>query len=132
MSDVVGPAQFEFTEAHNQVFRELGKRMSTVGTLTMVFGALTVLASVVTAAKGGGSSVVSGVLWLVFGSWTQNAGKAFTAIATTQGNDVDHLMLALEHLRKLYKAMYGLLITGVILAAVVFVIAIVLVGSYKL
>jgi hypothetical protein len=123
MTEPVGPAQFEFTEAQNQVFQELGKRMTTVGNLIMVFGALTVLGAIGLAAKGGGGSVVSGVLWLVFGSWTANAGKSFTAIATTQGSDIDHLMHALDQLRQLYKATYRLLLTGVVVILLVFVAA---------
>jgi hypothetical protein len=124
MSAPVRPTQFEFTDAQNQVFRDLGKRMTTVGNLILAFGALALLASLAASAKGGGG-VVSGVLWCIFGHWTSKAGKGFTAIATTQGSDIDHLMGALDHLRQLYKTMYGLFLSGLVVIVAFIVVAIV-------
>jgi hypothetical protein len=43
--------------------------------------------------------------YLALGSWTNNAARAFERIVTTRGRDIEHLMKALENLRK----MYGLL-----------------------
>lgn len=124
MSEPVRPAQFEFTEAQNQVFKDLGRRMTAVGNLILVFGVLTLLAALVASTRGGGGAV-SGVIWCVFGSWTAKAGKGFTAIAATEGNDIDHLMGALDQLRQLYKAMYGLFISGLVLIVLAIVLGVV-------
>jgi hypothetical protein len=45
------------------------------------------------------------LFYLALGTWTNRAAQAFRQIVTTQGRDIEHLMDAVDNLRK----MYGLL-----------------------
>jgi hypothetical protein len=60
---------------------------------------------------------------LFIGIWSFQAAKSFRQIVDTKGNDMMHLMNALESLRKLYNLQFWLLIAGL----VIFVLAIVIV-----
>ena len=42
------------------------------------------------------------LFYLALGTWTRKAAQAFEDIVRTEGHDIDHLMDALDNLRKLY------------------------------
>lgn len=41
-------------------------------------------------------------LYLALGIWTKRSAESFKQVVSTSGNDVDHLMTALDNLRKTY------------------------------
>jgi hypothetical protein len=62
------------------------------------------------------------LFYLALGTWTNKSARAFAEIVTTQGRDIDHLMDALENLRK----MYGLVSTLVRIYVALVLIAVVI------
>ncbi|MEK7748606.1 MAG: hypothetical protein AAB269_00960, partial [Bacteroidota bacterium] len=71
--------------------------------------------------------VVSGpqvALMVVMGLWMMNASSSFRMIINTKGSDINHLMTAMEALRKLYNLQFWLTIAVLALFVVGFLIAI--------
>ena len=52
------------------------------------------------------------------GLWTQCASVSFKHVVYTEGNDISHLISALEDLRKLYSLQFWLLILALVFAVV--------------
>jgi hypothetical protein len=105
---------YEFSESQNVVFRGLAQAMSFVGLFYLVGGGILGLAAIVTLAGGAPASALSGGVQAAFllpvGLWTRRAARAASAITTSQGNDVDHLMAAMEELRRVYGLQRALLV----------------------
>jgi len=62
------------------------------------------------------------LFFLALGTWTSRSARSFKQIVTTQGQDVSHLMDALENLRKMY-GLLSLVVKIYVAVAVVTVIA---------
>jgi hypothetical protein len=63
------------------------------------------------------------LFFLVLGSWTSRSAQAFGQIVATRGRDINHLMDALNNLRK----MYGLL--SLVVKVYVVLVGIAVIGS---
>jgi hypothetical protein len=131
------PGQYEFTSRQNAVIGPLARDMVWVAVPLQIVGilyAIGVIASVVKA-FGDPHYILQAVLiglamlfYLALGTWTSRSARSFKQIVSTEGRDINHLMDALDDLRK----MYGLLsvivkiyVLLVLIAVVVGLIAIV-------
>jgi hypothetical protein len=63
--------------------------------------------------------VISGVVQLLIGIWTNRAASSFLQVTQTRGNDIDNLMEALKQLRRLYSLQYWLLIVALVIFGIV-------------
>lgn len=122
------PSGYEFSLSQNQTIQMLAKRMKVLGWVYIIYGALIGLIGVLTLVM----MPLIGVLYILItavilftGIWTKSAATSFDMIVSTKGSDVNHLMDALESLRKLYNLQYWLLIGSLIAFAIGVVIAIV-------
>jgi hypothetical protein len=88
-------------------------------------GVLVAIAGLFTLLRGGISNIITGVVQIIIGVWTNKAASSFKLIVNTQGNDIENLMGALGELRKLYTLQYWLLILSLIFAALGLVLALV-------
>src|SRR5437899_11297311 len=83
-------AEFEFDTTQNQIFFQLGRVMSFVGVVFMVFGGLCVVGALA-AATNNPIAALPGLLqsavYLMIGMWTRNAAQGFSRVATTAGSD---------------------------------------------
>ncbi len=76
-----------------------------------------------------GYVLLATLFFLALGVWTRKASRSFQAITKTRGRDIDHLMEALDHLRKHYSLMstvvkvYVTLILVVVIASIVVTLA---------
>jgi len=130
------PAQYEFTDDQNVVIRTLGKHMSDLGgflqllgVLYVVLGVLQLVGGFMEPAASRAASLgyaISALVYFVIGRWTRTAGVSVTNVATTTGNDLQHLMTALDQLRKLYGTMVTLIKVVFVLMILGFVIAVLL------
>ena len=77
--------------------------MKFVGVISLLGGALLLVAGNVFLAKGDFSVFVQAVLALIIGGLTVHAAGAFRRIVDSLGNDIGHLMTALGALRMLYR-----------------------------
>jgi hypothetical protein len=126
-----GPG-FEFTLMQDEVIRSLSKKMKFVGFFYIIASALVGLAGVGFMFVNAWIGLFYMILLtpeLLIGIWTLNAGKSFRLIVDTKGQDVPHLMNALNALRKLYTMMFWILIIGLVFMVLAIVGVIVLISS---
>src|SRR5262249_9025893 len=124
-------ANYEFTARQNAVIGPLANDMDWVALPLMLVGILYGVGLVV-AVIGAFShppllfqAALVGFAMLFFlalGTWTSRSARSFKQIVTTQGQDVSHLMDALENLRKMY-GLLSLVVKIYVAVAVVTVIA---------
>jgi uncharacterized membrane protein YvbJ len=108
---------YEFTEEQNRVIGSLASSMGWVSAILVIFGLLQLVVGIAKVSKGGIAAIVQAVVLLVMAWLTHKASKEFREITTSEGNDMGHLMDALEALRKLYRIQVILIVVAV---AVVF------------
>jgi hypothetical protein len=117
------PTSYEFSPPENQVIGNLGSRMGVVGLFMLGVG-LFLFASVVVRWIQSGyqqlevALVFLTLLFMVVGIWTHRAGTEFVRVARTVGNDIAHLMKALENLLKLYTLLYLLFFITLVFAII--------------
>lgn len=121
-------ATYEFTPAENETIQVLARRMKFVGIFNIIIGILYGLSGLV-------FLLVQPLMLLVYlpvvgmliliGVWTNSASSAFKMIVQTAGQDIMHLMSALENLRKLYNLQFWLLVIGLALVVIFIIIGLV-------
>ncbi len=94
---------FEFSEEQNTVIKSLSAAMRWVGAVLLVVGALQCLGGILNAATGGLPNLLQGIICIIFAVFTYRAADAFRRIVDSVGEDVTHLMVALNSLRSLYR-----------------------------
>jgi hypothetical protein len=116
-------ARYEFSEAHRETFRGLAASMSFVGVCTFLFGALSVVFALGELYEGfvpnAVGTAVMAVLDVVVAVWMLSAGRALSGMLRTRGRDVEYLMEAMTHLRRLF----GLVRVVIIVVALLVVVA---------
>jgi hypothetical protein len=99
---------YEFTPQQNDTIEKLGRSMQTVGNVMFLLGILGIIDFIASfwtrggPGFGAGNGGVGAILFAVFGFWTQRAGNNLKKIVKTTGNDITHLIAALDDLRKMY------------------------------
>lgn len=117
---------YEFNELQNVTLRVLASRMKLVGIFYIAIGGLIAAVGFLVLFFLPGAGIVYMLLAipnLVIGIWTSTASSSFRLIVETKGYDIDHLMNALEALRKLYTLQFWMLIISI-----AFVLLVILVG----
>lgn len=117
--------QYEFSSSQNELITQLAEKMRFVAYFTIGLGVLVAIAGLFTFLRGGISNIITGVVQIIIGVWTNKSASSFKLIVNTQGNDIENLMGALGELRKLYTLQYWLLILSLIFAALGLVLALV-------
>ena len=128
MNELTPNDGYEFTEAQNNVFMGLASAMKFVGIVSTILGGLSltpVLFSPITLLVNGPQAA----LLIVIGIWTTRASNSVQAIVDTQGNDVQHLMTAMDGLSKLYRLQRALMILGLVLMLIVVAVLVVSGGA---
>jgi len=120
-----GTREFEFDEAQNGIFRELGNTMTFVGTALMLFGAIAGLGGFVTLGTGGAGlgGLVQGAAYVAIGLWTRRAAAAIGRVAATRGRDIAYLMEAMTELKRVYTLQRALIVIGIIFVTLALVFA---------
>lgn len=106
---------FEFSEEDGQIFRQLSMSMRIVGIALLTWG---ILLTPRIFADGDMGALVMALCILTTGVWTILAAHRFRAIQQTQGDDIEHLMMAMRSVHHLY-----ILIAGIIGVIVVWIVA---------
>ena len=125
MSADGGRGQYEFNDDQSRIIVDLASGLRIVGLLLFLFGVLTAVTLLSHLFGMGwnpriaGPTLVMGaaaLIYLSLGWWFQKSATSFVAVAATQGRDVDHLMDALNELRKSFSLVRTLImIYGVII-----------------
>ncbi len=114
-------SQYEFSDAENEIVRSLARNMKFVGLLYIAIGVLIGILCGLTIIDQpilGVSYFLQTVLLVIIGVWVNNASSSFKRIVDTTGQDIQHLMMAFDSLRKLYRLQF-MLLTGILLLFVV-------------
>lgn len=117
--------QYEFSSSQNELIKNLAEKMRFVSYFLIGVGVLIAVGGVITLLRGGIANIISGVVQIIIGVWTNKAAAAFNRIVDTEGNDIENLMGALGELRKLYNLQYWLLILTLVFAALGLVVGII-------
>jgi hypothetical protein len=99
-------APYEFSEGDRETLSALAASASFVGVCLVLSGALMGVFGAGAFYAGftsGGASLLGGaVVAVAEGWWTMSAGRSLTSLVVTRGRDVDHLMAAVDQLRRLF------------------------------
>ena len=138
----VPPAQHEFDSQQNQTIASLAQDMRWVAAPLQFIGIMYGIACImgIVRAFTHPESIVGAVFiglatafYLALGIWTQRAALSFQQITKTSGQDVTHLMEALENLRKKY-SLLSLLVKiyiGLLLAVLVVTVIAMIAGAFQ-
>ena len=125
------PAGYEFTPVQNSTIQGLGDRMKAIGVLHFALGGLMAIGGILFLFSSLVSAFLHFVLAALFGligRWMYSGADSFLLIVRTRGSDIQHLMHALEDLRRFYNFMYWsiVVVLGLIALGVIFMIVTVL------
>lgn len=126
---VVSSAAFEFNNEQNKLIGDLSLKMRFVGTFLAVIGVLVCVRTLLVFQPGMAAAFVQGIVFILVGVWSRQAGTSFQVLVDTTGDDIHHLMNALASLKKCYTLQFWLLMISVIALVVLWALVIIGVGS---
>lgn len=106
--------KYEFTSSENVTVGRTAKWARIWGWIAIVMGALMALLGVL-ALPAGIVNVIVGGIYIFVGMYFKGAGDSLQSVVDTAGNDVSHLMTALEKLGSAFKITVILMIVGIVL-----------------
>lgn len=109
---------YEFNALENSIIDKTARRAKLWGTISLVVGVLQVLSSCAAVANPGlASQFPSGVIAIVVGIAFMGVGTSLKNVVQTQGNDVGHMMHAMEKLGNAFMVQIVCTIVGIVLIA---------------
>lgn len=118
---------YEFSAEENALIKKMTGAMRFVGIFTALFGVLLLFTTALNAVGPRAQpanlivNAAQGLVQLLYGVWTLNAAGGFARVVSTQGNDVQHVMDALENLRRYFGLVRVMIIVGIVLMVLGFV-----------
>jgi len=116
---------YEFSRAENDVITTTSRWIRIFGWLQIVCGAITLIMGLITL-PAGVATLVGGGLYFLIGWYLKGAGDSLKAVVNTTGDDLAHLMSALEKLGLAFKIVVIMTLVGLVIV----VILAVLVGGW--
>lgn len=116
-SPAPGP-RFEFGASENAVIERTARWVGLWGWIAVAAGILLLVGGLMTLDEGGVAQLVLGAVYILIGLYFRGAGKSLGRVVETTGNDVSHLMDALDRLTAAFRVQVILVVVGVILAVV--------------
>ncbi len=117
------PSGYEFTPSQNEVLGATARWVGFWAWFAIIGGALMVLGGLFALPAGIVNIVLGGVYFFV-GLSFKGAAASLKSVVGTRGSDVDHLMSAMESLRKAFKIMVILTALGIAVAIVLMMIGV--------
>lgn len=121
------PAQFgnyEFNDFENSIIDKTAGRAKLWGIISTVIGALQLVGSCGMVANPGMASYLpSGIIALVVGITFMGVGNSLKSVVQTQGNDMMHMMQAMQKLGSAFMIQIIATIIGIVLIALIVVLA---------
>lgn len=123
----MNPAQFgnyEFNDFENSVIDKTAGRAKLWGIISTVIGALQLLGSCGMVANASYATYLpSGIIALVVGITFIGVGNSLKSVVQTQGNDMMHMMQAMQKLGSAFMIQIIATIIGIVLVAIIMVLA---------
>ncbi|MFO0889702.1 MAG: hypothetical protein U0790_11255 [Isosphaeraceae bacterium] len=111
---------YEFTSEQGRVIGDLGRAMRLVGLVVLAYSIAGIILLAIAAWRTGIIAIdLNPLLGILIGAWALSGAHSFLDVATTQGNDIPHLMAALTKLRQIFWLIAVLMIVALVLAVVV-------------
>jgi hypothetical protein len=122
---------YEFSEMENQVIEKAGSRARTWGIISIIIGALQLFGTLGAIANPGLIIYLpQGIIGIIVGVTFLGAGSSLKTVVDTQGNDIPHMMTALQKMGSAFFIQIIVTLIGVLLVAMlVFFVILVGVGS---
>jgi hypothetical protein len=118
--------QYEFNDQQSAIILDLASGLRLVGFLLLLVGVFQTIGLITTIARVGlhgpliGAALLiagAALIYLSLGWWFRSSSHSFIEVVATQGKDIDHLMAALNELRKPFS-----LIRTLVVAYAIFVL----------
>ncbi|MBL4847594.1 MAG: hypothetical protein JKY65_18910 [Planctomycetes bacterium] len=136
---MTNPAEYEFTEPQNEIFKGLVRNMKRSGAVVGITGMILLAYQIVDHLELSLSEVrpmaigyldltvwcLLAVVGVIVGGLLIKATRAFTAVIETEGNDIKHLMEGLTSLRGVFKLIFVTASAGSALLTLSFVLLVV-------
>jgi hypothetical protein len=103
--------QYEFNPKENAIIGHLASNLGFLGSVVLTFGLVVLMVGVLNAHAG---MVLSSVIFLCTGIFTLTASASLRSVVTTQGNDIAHLVAALEYLRRACTIFFWIILLGIV------------------
>jgi hypothetical protein len=114
--------QYEFGDRENATVNRLAGRLTAAGIAQIVFGALSLLGNFISGIIGGIVGIPGAIALVVIGALFVSAAGSFKQISRTQGNDMGHLMSAMDKLSSAALVQIIGFIAAIVLGAVILAI----------
>lgn len=111
------PSSHEFGPHENQIIGKAGKWIGYWSWIAIVSGALMIIGGILDSEDLIAGLIMGGV-YIGVGAYFRGAASAMSDVVSTAGNDVQHLMTALDRLSSAFKVMVLLVLIGAVLALV--------------
>jgi hypothetical protein len=110
---------YEFSETQDETILTLAKTLKFVGAAALALALVFAAGCLFAVAAGDWPEVISQAMVMIFtlsmGSLMIKAGGEFYAIVATAGEDISHLMKALDNLRQMYSILSVIIIIMILL-----------------
>jgi hypothetical protein len=126
MQGVPGPSYgtYEFNDTENSVIDKAASRAKLWGIISIVVGVLQCFASCGALAKPDMATYFpTGIIAIIVGVTFLGVGNSLKAVVQTQGNDIAHMMQALQKMSSAFTVQIVCAILGFLLAILVFMLA---------
>ena len=114
---------YEFRAAEDEVIGGLARWVGIFAWFCLIAGALMALGGLLTLPHGL-LNVIGGAVYLFIGAWLRGAAGSLRNVVATEGDDIAHLMAALDSLRSAFMAMVILIGVGILLSTLVAVLVV--------
>ncbi len=120
-----GFGNYEFNDYENQIIGTTAGRARTWGIISIVVGALnTLIGFLFFLSPSLLVNLVSGIISIIIGVVFLGVGGSLASVVSTQGNDIEHMMRAMQKLSSAFMIQIVTTIVGAILGAIAIVLVI--------
>jgi hypothetical protein len=114
-------AQHEFTPAQNEILKKAARWTGLFAWIMMISAGLMGLAGILSGEASSIGALIAAAIYFTIGLTFRGAASSMGEVVRTAGNDIDHLMTALDKLGSAFKVMALVVLVGAIasLAAIV-------------
>lgn len=110
---------YEFSLEQNHILRKTATWTSIFAWIMMVSSGIMALGGLLTGEASSIGALIAAAIYFTIGLTFRGAATSMSAVVQTAGNDIEHLMSALDKLGSAFKVMAIVFLVGVVLSALV-------------
>jgi len=115
-------AHYEFDSRQNGILQKAATWTSLFAWIMMISAAIMAVGGLLSGEAGSIVALIGAAIYFTIGLTFRDAASAMTAVVETAGNDMEHLMTALDKLGSAFKVMAIVFLIGVFASAVATVV----------